>query len=132
MPNEIPATTMPCDGCGEELNLLSSHLSMILKAQRSVLVTDTVESDDLDEVPESIYYLGTKAGRGVIKKFHDFACLDLWVEPRKELKAKLEVHREEEIYVPEDNPTEEEIAQREAEAAKVEANAAKAAAKGGE
>jgi hypothetical protein len=106
---EIPNTIAECDGCGKELNLLSPYLSMSLKAQRQVLVVEEVESENPDEIAEPNIYLGSKKGRGVIRIFHDFDCAIKWMNKRKGLKAKLEVHKEDEIYVPEDNRSPEEL-----------------------
>jgi len=87
-------------------------LYMMLKAQREVLISDEATAADPNDVPEANIYLGVKSGRGVLKRFHNFACQLSWVEERKDLNAKLEYHAEDEIYVPEDNPTEEELAAR--------------------
>jgi len=50
-------------------------------------------------------------------KMHGFDCLAEYAKKRKGKLAKIEFHSEKEIYVPEDNPTEEEFAARVAAAA---------------
>ncbi len=114
MGTEMPVTVVKCAGCGEDLNILNPYLAVQVRAKRDVIVSDEVVSADPNEVADNRVYLGTKSGRGVLRNFHDFSCLAKWVDKRKHLKAKLEYHREDEIYVPEDNPTEKELAKREA------------------
>lgn len=114
MGHEIPNTVVECDGCGEDLNLLAPYLDVMVKPKREVLVSE--EEPDPDD-PDAEFqlpnlYLGTKSGRGVIKKFHDFKCAGSWFKDRASLKPKLEPHREDEIYVPEDNPDDKELARR--------------------
>ena len=116
MGNTIPNTQVECAGCDEALNVLAPHLHMKLRAQREVLVVEEIASEDPNEVGDPDIYLGSKNGRGVVKLFHDFDCMTSWVKEREGLKAKLEFHHEDEIYVPEDNPDDEELARR-AEAA---------------
>lgn len=106
---EIPNPTVACDGCGDDLNTLNPHLKVAVKAQREVLVANELPSDDPNEVGYAEIYLGTKAGRGVIKRFHDFDCALEWFGKRKGKKAKLEYHHEDEVYVPEDNRSPEEL-----------------------
>lgn len=106
---EIPDTVVKCDGCDEDLNLLNAHLTMQLKAERSVLLTDDKPATDPLEVPEATITLGKKSGRGVIRNFHDFDCMAKWVKVREGLKAKLEYHSEDEIYVPDDNRSPQEL-----------------------
>lgn len=114
---EMPVTVVECDGCDDDLNVLMPYLQVQVRAKREVLISEEVPSDDPNEVPENTVYLGTKSGRGVIRRFHNFDCLGKWVRARKGVEAKLEYHVEDEIYVPEDNPDEEEIQRRnEAEA----------------
>lgn len=112
MGNEIPNTQVECAGCDVALNVLAPHLSMKLRAQREVLVVEEIASEDPNEVGDPDIYLGSKVGRGVVKQFHDFDCMATWVKERKGLPAKLEFHREDEIYVPADNPDDEELARR--------------------
>lgn len=109
---ELPVTTVKCDGCGDKLNLLNPYLHVPIKAQREVLVSEEVESDDPNEVPEPLIYLGTKSGRGAIKRFHGFDCMKKYAADKSGAGAKLEYHVETEVYVPEDNPDEKEIARR--------------------
>ena len=106
---EIPNPVVACDGCEKDLNTLNPYLQVGVKAQRQVLVSNELPSDDLNEVGSAEIYLGTKSGRGVLKKFHDFDCALKWFGDRKGLKAKLEVHHEDEVYVPEDNRSPEEL-----------------------
>lgn len=101
---EMPVTVVKCDGCGNDLNLLMPYLAVQLRAKREVLISEEVQTDDPNEVPDNAVYLGTKSGRGVLREFHDFDCLAQWVGERKGKKAKLQYHQEDEIYVPEDNP----------------------------
>lgn len=109
--SEIPNTVVECDGCGEELNLLAKHLVVMVKPQRAVLVMEDVASADPDEAPDSNIFLGSKKGRGVRKLFHDFECAHTWFNERFEWKPKIELHKEDEIFVPEDNRSPEEIAE---------------------
>lgn len=115
---EMPTTVVECSGCEKELNVLMPYLGVQVKAKREVIIAEEVASADPNEVPDNTIYMGTKSGRGVVLQFHDFDCLGKWVAARKGKKAKLEFHKEDEIYVPEDNPTEAEFAKREAAAAK--------------
>lgn len=105
---EIPQTVVPCAGCEKDLNLLNPHLTMKLAAKRDVLIAED-KSTDLNSEDETKVYLGSKVGRGVVKPFHDFDCLGKWVGQRKGLKAKIELHHEDEIYEPADNRTPEEL-----------------------
>lgn len=107
------------------MNVLQPHLHVILKAQRDVLISTEKASDDPNEAPEAVYSIGTKSGRGVVRKFHDFDCLMLWVKEREGLPAKIEFHKEDEIFVPDDNPDEKEIARRLTEEEKAAAKAEK-------
>ena len=115
---EIPVTVVECDGCHEDLNVLAPYLHVMLKPQRSVLVSEEIADEDDPEYDEDNpelmprIYLGTKAGRGVLLKFHNFDCTAKWVGERKGLQPKIEPHMEDEIYVPEDNPDDEEIERR--------------------
>jgi len=106
---EIPNPVVTCDGCEKDLNTLNPYLKVTVKAQREVLISNEVSSDDPNEVGFAEIYLGTKSGRGVLKKFHNFDCARKWFDARKGLEAKLEFHHEDEIYVPEDNRTPEEL-----------------------
>lgn len=101
---EVPETVIECDGCGNSLNLLAPYLSVGLKPQHNVLLmSDEPNEDDPDGVPVQKISLGARKGRGFLGRFHDFSCLHKWVGKRKELKPKLEYHKEDEIYEPEDN-----------------------------
>lgn len=113
---EIPVTVIKCAGCEQDLNILMPYLAVGVKAKREVLISEEVPSEDPNEVPDNTVYLGTKSGRGVIRNFHNFDCLGLWVGEREGLEAKLEFHSEDEIYVPEDNPDDDELAARAAAA----------------
>jgi len=109
---EMPVTVIKCAGCGENLNVLMPYLAVSVKAKREVLISEEVPSEDPNEVADNTVYLGTKSGRGVIRQFHNFDCLGLWCDEREGLEAKLEYHSEDEIYVPEDNPDDDELAAR--------------------
>lgn len=115
MGTEMPVTVVECAGCGKDLNVLTTYLAVKVSPRRDVIVSEEVASADPNEVADNTVYLGTKAGRAVLRNFHDFACLATWVDSRKKLKAKLEFHKEKEVYVPEDNPDDEEIARRAAQ-----------------
>lgn len=107
---EIPETTVECDGCGDELNLLAPHLAVQVKARRLRLVTEGVQmTGDLNEIPDPEMYLGTISGRGRQILVHGAPCLAKYAESRPWTDAKLEVHKEDEIYVPEDNRSPEEL-----------------------
>ena len=106
---KLPETAIACDGCEEDLNILAPYLFVTVKAQREALIMSESESADPNEVPSSEVLLGTKSGRGVMLRFHRFDCLAAWVAERKGLKAKIEFHSEDEIYVPADNRSPEEL-----------------------
>jgi len=128
---EMPVTVIECAGCEKDLNVLMPYLAVQVRAKREVVVSEEVPSADMNEIADNVVYLGTKSGRGVLRSFHNFDCLKLWVDKREGLSAKLEVHRENEIYVPEDNPDDKELARRAKEAEKAAEKAA-AAANGGD
>jgi hypothetical protein len=109
---KIPTTVAECAGTGEEINLLEPHLHVTLRPKREILIATDMQSDDLDSMGTPEIYLGTKAGRGVDLLFKDFDALGAWVSERAGLQPKLEPYAEEEIYVPEDNPDDEELARR--------------------
>jgi hypothetical protein len=94
---EMPQTVIECAGCGKDLNLLMPYLHVMLRAKREVLISDEVPSEDPNEVPENEVYLGSKSGRGVVREFHNFDCLGMWVQEREGKEAKLEYHAEDEI-----------------------------------
>jgi hypothetical protein len=110
---EIPNTTVECDGCGEELNLLAPHLAVQVKPKRKVLLLNELPDDDPNAVPEEEILVGEKSGRGVLLTLHDFDCLSKWTAKRKGKPAKLEFHVETEVYVPADNRSPEELAEAE-------------------
>lgn len=110
---EMPVTVVTCDGCEKDLNVLSNHLAVQVTPKRDVLVSDEVASADPNEVSENVVYLGTKRGSAALLRFHDYACLDKWVNPKKGEEVKLEFHSEPgDPYVPDDNPDDDEIARR--------------------
>jgi hypothetical protein len=74
-----------------------------------VLVVEEEVSEDPKVVPVALICLGDKSGRGRIIRFHDFKCMNKYTTARKDHKAVIQVHAEEEIYVPEDNRTPEEL-----------------------
>jgi hypothetical protein len=115
----LPNTIVQCDGCEKPLNVLKPFLSVVVKAQRQVLVTTVAqaEGDNFEEVenPEAEapdVYLGTRSGRGRILSLHDFSCLNRYArdDKRKDAPAKIMQHHEPgEIYVPADNRSPEEL-----------------------
>lgn len=108
--SEIPNTVVTCDGCGEDLNLLNKHISMGLRVKREVLsLSVPQQTGEIDDIPAQEVTLASLSGRGVLRTFHDFKCLDKWVNPRKGYELKLEPHYEDEIFVPEDNRSPEEL-----------------------
>jgi hypothetical protein len=111
---DIPQTIVECDSpeCEEELNVLSTHLTVVVKPKREVLIVEDIPTDDPEEVPESRVYLGTCSGRAPAKgilRFHNFKCAMQWFQAREDLKPRLQLHKEDDIYVPEDNRTPEEL-----------------------
>jgi len=108
---ELPETVVGCDSpdCDEGLNVLGNFLAVTVKPKRQVLVQQVEESDDPNVVPEDTILLGTKSGRGVALRFHDFDCFGKWVAARKGMSPVLEFHHEDEIYEPEDNRSPEEL-----------------------
>lgn len=108
MSNVIPVTVVECGGCDEELNLLAPHLSVQIKAERSVLVADA-SADPFGDPSVPTVNLGTQSGRGRLVNFHNFACVRDYGDERASKEVKLEPHTEDEVYVPEDNRTPEEL-----------------------
>lgn len=107
---ELPVTVVECDGgCDKELNLLNPYLTVTVKPKREVLLLDELPADDPNFVSEDVIRLGTKSGRGVILRFHDFECALTWFENREGKPARLEFHHEDDIYVPDDNREPEEL-----------------------
>lgn len=110
---ELPTTLVDCDGCGKELNVLNPYLYVMLKAQREVLISNPQGSpseSDLNAVAEPELYLGTRSGRGRMMRFHDFDCIDKYVNGKKGKRAKLEFHKEDgDPFVPDDNRSPEEL-----------------------
>lgn len=104
---EIPQYTEECAGCQEGLNLLVPYLHVQLKPKQNALLL--TESQGEGGLLEQSVTLGTRSGRGVMLKFHDFDCVGKWVAKRKGRKPLLEPHVEDEIYVPEDNRSPEEL-----------------------
>lgn len=107
--SEIPNTVVECDGCGEEMNLLAPYLSVTLKPQHNVLLMEDVPTKNPDEIPGQSFTLGSRKGRGVMWVFHDFNCALEKLSDYKDKVPVLEVHKEDEIYVPEDNRSPEEL-----------------------
>jgi len=106
---EFPNPVVECAGCGDELSLLQPHLKILVKAEQQVLVSQSVPSEDDSQFSRQVYSLGTQSGRGRIFQVHNFDCLAEYAKARAGQEAKLEVHAEEEIYVPEDNRSPEEL-----------------------
>ena len=105
----IPNPIVTCAGCENDLNTLNPHLTVAVKPVRKVLVANELPSDDPNEVGDGEIFLGKKSGRGVQLAFCNFECGRKWFSARKELKAKLEFHAEDEIYEPADNRSPEEL-----------------------
>ena len=85
---------------------------MQIKAERQVLVTHEQATNEFEERDEGEYpdvSLGTKAGRGRMVKFHDFKCIRKYGSKREANTVKLMPHEEDEIYVPADNRSPEEL-----------------------
>lgn len=93
----IPDTSVDCDGCGKELNLLGVHLVVAVKPQRKVLVVEDVAADDNSEAAEQNIYLGNRKGRGVQIRFHDFKCAGKWFSERKDYEPKIQLVVEDEV-----------------------------------
>jgi hypothetical protein len=72
-------------------------------------MVEDIPSDNPDEVSEQRLFLGRRSGRGVIRFFHGFDCAIAYLGKFEGKSAKLEVHREDEIYVPADNRSPEEL-----------------------
>jgi hypothetical protein len=105
---EIPNPVVECAGCGDELSLLTPHLKLQIKAELQVLTIQPLPGEE-GEITGNNYVLGSKSGRGRIFHVHDFECLTQYASERSDLKPKLELHAEDEIYVPEDNRSPEEL-----------------------
>lgn len=105
----LPETVVDCDGCGKEMNLLSPHLNMQLKPKQGALLLSETAAEE-GEIPLQVVSLGTRSGRGVLKRFHNFDCMGEWVSEREGLEPKLEYNvGDGEAYVPEDNRSPEEL-----------------------
>jgi hypothetical protein len=102
---EIPNPVVTCAGCGDELSLLVPHLKLTIKAEMQVLVVN----DSAEEFSTPSYSLGTKSGRGRLFHVHNFDCLGQYAQERAGQEPKLEIYTEDEIYVPEDNRSPEEL-----------------------
>lgn len=106
----IPETVVECGGCGDDLNLLRTHLAVQIKAERHALVAppprDPFAEDDKDNPPIA---LGTQSGRGRIVHFHNFNCISKYGTDRKDNPIKIEPHKETDIYEPKDNRSPEEL-----------------------
>lgn len=95
------ATTVTCDACGEEINLLLSHVQAVVKPRRAVIETVDAalagaETDDEgnivrlavdvtangDELDDDRYtqYLGYKLGAGALITVHNYECLADWAK----------------------------------------------------
>lgn len=107
--SEIPNPVTECDGCGKEMNLLAPFLSVSVKPQHQVLLAEDIPPETKDGIPTQSFTLGSRKGRGVIWKFHSFDCALEKLKSYAGKLPKLEVHREDEIYVPEDNRSPEEL-----------------------
>ena len=108
MSSVLPETVTECGGCDEELNLLSPHLSVQIKAERNVLVADAGSPFDATQDTPAVS-LGTQSGRGRLVNFHNFDCVRAYGEARKDKAVSLEPHVEDEVYVPADNREPEEL-----------------------
>lgn len=108
----LPETVVECGGCDEELNVLVPHLYVMVKAQRMVLLANTGDPFNVPENDDGpVVNLGTQSGRGRIVRFHNFACISKYANhpDRKGAAARIEPHEEDEIYVPADNRSPEEL-----------------------
>lgn len=107
--SEIPNPVTECDGCGKEMNLLAPFLVVTVKPQHQALLVEDVPAENEGEISKQNITLGTRKGRGVAWKFHNFDCAIKKISTYKGKEPKLEVHAEKEIYVPEDNRSPEEL-----------------------
>lgn len=101
-----------CDGCDKEMQLLQPHVSMMLKIERSIPQINQTSSvsDDGEQLSNVEISFATQSGRGVMRKFHDFKCLEEWVQERTDYEPKIQIHYEDgDPYVPEDNRSPEEL-----------------------
>jgi hypothetical protein len=105
----VPNPIVECAGCGEELSELRPYLKIMVKAEMKVMLSQPTDTTEEGEIPGTEIYLGTKSGRGRIFSVHNFDCLVKYAEARAGKEPKLLVHTEEEIYVPEDNRSPEEL-----------------------
>lgn len=106
---DVPNPVVECAGCGENLSQLAPHLKVAVKAEVKVLLTQPIETDDPEEITGNQIILGSKSGRGRIFFVHDFDCLAQYAQEREGQTAKVQHHTEDEIYVPEDNRSPEEL-----------------------
>ena len=105
---EFPNPVVKCAGCGDDLSLLVPHLKISVKAEVNTLAVRQLPAED-GEIGGEEYSLGSKSGRGRIFQVHNFDCLEQYATDRAGQEPKLEAHSEDEIYVPEDNRSPEEL-----------------------
>jgi hypothetical protein len=109
----IESTTQRCPGCNKNIDLLSPHLTMMLKPERAVVINqplseyeaivsgeertaeEILAAADVDEEEESVNYLGWRSGEGTHVKFHDHGCLFDWADKHQEDKVKIKFFRPE-------------------------------------
>lgn len=107
----IESTSVRCPGCSKNIDLLSTHLTMQLKAERAVVINqplseytaivsgeertpeDILAAGEVDEEEESVSYLGWRSGEGTMVKFHDYGCLFDWADKHQEDKLKIKFFR---------------------------------------
>lgn len=90
-------TSATCSGCEKEINLLETHLSVVVKPQRKAFVMPVVEQrkattaheDDSEPVT-----LGVRSGVGEQLFFHDNGCVVEYFRQKKDDAVKLTYNRD--------------------------------------
>lgn len=100
-----------CDGCGEDLNILTNHLRATIKVERAVVIDqprseyeavvrgeertpeEILKTANSDEEEAMVTYLGFRSGTAEEIRCHDDDCLMKAVEKRKN-GLKLKFHKE--------------------------------------
>jgi len=101
-------TTATCPGCGQEVNLLTTHLRVTVSPSRSEIVAvdaalvgaETDESGNITALAVDVtsangdsdgdrnrFYVGTKSGEGTFGYFHSYEHLADWANEQGEVKV---------------------------------------------
>lgn len=82
-------TSAVCDGCKEDLDLLKTHLSVVVKPVKKAWVVPTVAQRDEDtayEADDAVSTLGERTGVAETYRFHSEACMAEYFSGKKNAK----------------------------------------------